>query len=125
MMKEILKKIKITIFNFIVAFEIMTNKVLAASKINIDTGKFKPNSGGATGASKLLSMGRIIVGILQAIGSVVSVVVLIIIAIKYMLGSVEEKVEYKETMKPYIIGCALLFSISNIVGIIYNFAVNM
>lgn len=125
MRKEILRKIKITIFNFIVAFEIMTNKVLAAAKINIDTGKFKPNSGGATGASKLLSMGRIIVGILQAIGSVVSVVVLIIIAIKYMLGSVEEKAEYKETMKPYIIGCALLFSISNIVGIIYNFAVNM
>ena len=41
-----------------------------------------------------------------------------ILGIKYMIGSVEEKAEYKKSMIPYIIGILLLVSTSAIVGLI-------
>ena len=122
-MKRTSSKIKLMFFSMMMFIVLYVPEVFAGINLNIN--KFKPDNNGAKGATELASMAGIILGIIQAIGTVVSVVVLIMIGMKYMLGSVEEKSEYKETMKPYIIGCALLFSISNIVGIIYNFAVNM
>ena len=67
---------------------------------------------------ELVKKGNIVIGIIQAIGAVVSVVALILIGFKYMMGSVEEKAEYKKTMIPYIIGAIMLGSIVTIVGII-------
>ncbi len=66
------------------------------------------------------NLGNQIIGIIQAIGVVVSVVVIIILGIKYMLGSVDQKAEYKKTMLPYVIGSALIFSASTISYIIMN-----
>ena len=61
-----------------------------------------------------------VLGIVQVIGSVVSVIILMAIGIKYMLGSVEEKAEYKKTMIPYLIGAALVFGASFIANVVYN-----
>lgn len=66
-----------------------------------------------------------IIGAFQAIGSVVSVLVLVVIGIKYMLGSVEEKAEFKNTMIYYIVGAILVFAISNISVMIYDFATTL
>ena len=60
--------------------------------------------------------------VIQVVGSIASVVALIIIGIRYMYYSVEEKAEYKKTMLGYIIGCALVFSIVNILGVVYDVA---
>ena len=78
--------------------------------------------GNVTNADSLKNMGNVIIGIVQFVGSAVSVLALIVIGIKYMMGSLEEKAQYKETMKPYIIGALLVFGISNIVGIIASYA---
>ena len=60
--------------------------------------------------------------VIHVVGSIASVVALIIIGIRYMYSSVEEKAEYKKTMLGYIIGCALVFSIVNILGVVYDVA---
>ena len=73
----------------------------------------------ATGQIK--DLGNNIIGILQAVGIVVSVVVVIVLGIKYMMGSVEEKAEYKKTMMPYLIGAALIFAASAISMMVMNF----
>ena len=54
--------------------------------------------------------------------ALISVLAIIIIGIKYMLGSVEEKAQYKETLGPYFLGAVLVFGITNILTIIYNIA---
>ena len=67
-------------------------------------------------------MGNSIVRILSTVGVIVSVATLIVMGIKYMMSSVEEKAEYKKTMLPYVIGAGLVFIASTIAQIIYNIA---
>ena len=67
------------------------------------------------------NIGNQIVTIISTIGSVVSVIVLVVLGIKYMMGSAEEKAEYKKTLMPYVIGAALVFAASAIAGIIFGF----
>ena len=74
-----------------------------------------------TGTKEITNLGKSIIGILRTVGIVLSVVVLIIIGIKYMMGSAEEKAEYKKTMIPYIVGAALIFAASVFANVIYEF----
>ena len=79
-------------------------------------------TGTPSGASdQISSLGNQIIGVVQGIGIVVSVVVVIVLGIKYMMGSVEEKAEYKKTMMPYLIGAALIFAASTISMAVMNF----
>ena len=75
-----------------------------------------------SGATKVTDLGKKIVGIVQTVGSVVAVVVLVVLGIKYMMGSTEEKAEYKKTLLPYVIGAVLIFAASNLASVIYNMA---
>lgn len=70
-------------------------------------------------------IGNSIITILTTIGSVVSVIVLILIGLKYMMGSIEEKAQYKKSLMPYVIGATLVFAASTLAGIIYNLAGNI
>ena len=64
-------------------------------------------------------------GIITTVGIVVSVVVLVVLGIKYMIGSAEEKAEYKKTMIPYIIGAILVFAASAIASIVMGISKNI
>ncbi len=75
--------------------------------------------------SGVATLGGQIVGIIQIIGIVVAVVILLVLGIKYMTGSAQEKAEYKKTMIPYIIGAILIFAASTIVNVIFNLATNI
>lgn len=60
------------------------------------------------------------VGIFQRIGSVVSVIALIIIGFRYMFSSLEEKAQLKGVIWYYIVGAILVFATSNVLSIVYN-----
>ena len=70
-------------------------------------------------------LGNSLVKILSTAGIIVSVIVLIVLGIKYMMGSAEEKAEYKKTLLPYVIGAGLVFAASSIANIVYNFMQNV
>ena len=53
--------------------------------------------------------------IISKAGTYIAVGALMIIGIKYMMGSVEEKATYKKSMIPYFIGCFILFGASNLI----------
>lgn len=69
---------------------------------------------GSADTSNLESVGANIVDIVTTIGIIVAVVVLLVLGIKYMMGSASEKAEYKKTMIPYLIGAVLIFGASAI-----------
>ena len=70
--------------------------------------------------TKLQNLGGTVVSIIQVVGIIVAVVVIMVIGIKYMMGSAEEKAEYKKVMIPYVIGAVLIFAASTIVNVVYQ-----
>lgn len=43
------------------------------------------------------------------IGIIIAIIIGLVIAIKFMTGSVEQKAEVKKTLIPYIAGCVVIF----------------
>ena len=70
--------------------------------------------------NEITTLGGRIVGIVQAVGVVIAVIIILVIGIKYMIGSAEEKAEYKTTMIPYLVGAILIFAGATIVNVVYN-----
>ena len=75
---------------------------------------------GGTSENKLKEKAGVILGFINLIGIAISVIVLALIGIKYMLGSLEEKAEYKKTMIPYLVGAVLIFLAPTIANTVYT-----
>jgi len=73
----------------------------------------------------LKNAGNSVVKVISTVGIVISVVMLIILGIKYMMGSIEERADYKKSLVPYMIGAGLVFAASTIAQIIYDVANNL
>ena len=70
----------------------------------------------------LESRAKIITSAIRGIGMVLSVIILMIIGIKEMTASVEEKSILKKAMPGYILGAIMIFAITVIPTIIYEIA---
>ncbi len=118
-MKKSVKIISIALIVLTVLVAI-SNVVLAK---DIPTQIDKISQGNAKAdTTKVVDLGATIVTIMQTVGIVVAVVVLLVLGIKYMMGSAEEKAEYKKTMIPYLVGAVLIFASTTIVNVVYNIA---
>ena len=107
----------ITILVTILAI-VMVGVTSFAAEISINTIDGKGN----VDVTQIGTVGNKIATILRAIGTVLLVVVLMVLGIKYMMGSAEEKAEYKKTMIPYVIGAVVLFGASALAGAIVQLA---
>ncbi len=63
-----------------------------------------------------------IVATLRNIAAIISVLILVILGIKYMVGSVEEKAEYKKSFIPLIIGVVVVMASLQIAAMIFSIA---
>lgn len=110
------KKIVVILINMVLLQILLLNPVFGTLIEELD------NSIVADGADHVKTVGGKIVGAIQVVGTMIAVAMLTILGIKYALGSAEEKAEYKKTMVPYLIGSVLIFAVSNITQIIYEWA---
>lgn len=113
-----MKTKKVIAIILIILLAISFNTISFADKINPDD--FKPGEPTIVDAGKSIDLAEKIIGGIQIIGTILSIAILMFIGIKYMMGSIEEKAEYKKSMIPYMIGAILLFGTSWIVNFIYN-----
>lgn len=97
----------------------LSASVLAATNIGGVTIDPATTTNGANSVGKL---GNNVIGIIQVAGILIAVGVLMVLGIKYMMGSAEEKAEYKKTFIPYIIGAILLFAAAALANTIYGWA---
>lgn len=80
-----------------------------------DPSKYNPSNSSSTDDSEATTIISDILSAITSVGIVIAVVIVAILGVKYMLGSVEEKAEYKKDLIPYFIGSILLFGICTIV----------
>lgn len=87
-----------------------------------DPNAWKPASDGTRDKlpSKVEDIVGNVLGAIQTIGIVVSVIALMLIGIKTMYGSVEEKSAYKEALPGYILGLIMVVAITTIPNLIYS-----
>lgn len=109
-MKKSIKMLSIAIMAILVvaALAMPVYASDADSMVEILTG------GGNVDVDGITNVGANIVSIITTIGIIVAVVVLLVIGIKYMMGSAAEKAEYKKTMIPYLVGAVIIFGASAI-----------
>lgn len=93
---------------------------MSATVLATDIGGVTIDPKGGDTATSAATIGNQILGIIQVVGIILSVGCLMILGIKYMMGSAEEKAEYKKTFIPYIIGAFLLFAASALAKTIYS-----
>ena len=63
-----------------------------------------------------------ILSVVQIVGTSVSLVALLVLGMRYMLSSPNEKASIKEKLIPYVIGTIIFFAASNLVAIVIRFA---
>ena len=65
-------------------------------------------------------IGSTILSMVTSVGIVLAIIVVAVLGVKYMMGSTEEKAEYKKTMIPYLVGAVLVFGASAIGKAVIN-----
>ncbi len=78
------------------------------------------DSGATAGINNILGA---ILTVLQVIATGTAIIILIILAMKYIVASAGEKADIKKSAIPYFTGAIILFSGSAIIAIIRRFAV--
>ena len=128
-MKNKIKSLYLTLLLIFINFQntYATTKATKATKATKGTTieKFRGTTPTGDAANTIKSLGGKVIMIASTIGSIISILVLLIMGIKYMMGSVEERAEYKKTLLPYIIGAILVFAASSIAQIIYQIVTNI
>lgn len=121
-MKKLLKILGI-ISIFVIITNIFTMEISKsfASSIDVteDPNSWKPYLWEETvGSWKFKHKVENLLGVIQVFGTAVSVITLAIIGLKYIMGSPEEKSQYKQDFIPWIIGAFMVFAITTIPSII-------
>ena len=119
-MRKIMKNKKILFIFTIILFLIMISFPLTGEALTDPTEKPDLWEPTLEDDSALNEKVENILGIINAIGIVVAIIVLMVLGVKYMLGSVEEKADYKKTIIPYLIGMFLLVSVTTLPNLIYQ-----
>ena len=118
-----MKKTLKTIFTTMMVVMMISLSVVPVFALGQDPSGFTGSNTANT--QKMTDIGNQVITIVSVAGSLISVIVLVILGIKYMMGSAEEKAEYKKTLMPYVIGAVLIFAASVIAGAIFGFANNI
>lgn len=74
-----------------------------------------------TGVGTLFNLGNIVLGIIQYVSIGVASIAAIILGIKYMYSSPEDKAEIKKKLVPFIIGGVLVFGAVQLVKLVEIF----
>ena len=62
---------------------------------------------------------------LLAIGIIITIIVGALLGVQYMFGSIEQQVKVKETLIPYLVGCAIVYGAFGIWKIVLILAQNI
>lgn len=84
----------------------------------INPGNFEPPALTEDDTEVVTSKISPIVTIMRTIGFIVLIVTIILIGIRFMLGSIEEKADYKKSMIPFLIGAIIFFGLSQFLALI-------
>lgn len=72
------------------------------------------NYGTVSDTNTLMTQAGKIMGMIRNVAIIAAVIIIMVLGIKYMLGSVEEKADYKKSFVPLIVGIVLVVAATSI-----------
>lgn len=124
-MKRILKKSLILILIFCIfigLFQTMSNATGSSHSDQLMS-FIKENHTDSTGAAeKVNKMSATVITAIRIAATCVAIVMLLVLAMKYMIAAPGEKADIKKSAIPYVIGAVVLFGAVGILGIIEKFS---
>lgn len=117
----LIRLVSILLMAFMVATTLVCPVLATGTADPLNPGQFdiKDNSNASTSVSNIIGN---IIFIAQVIGSGVAVIMLIVLAIKYISAAPSEKAEIKKTVTIYVVGAVVLFASTGILQIVKTFA---
>ncbi len=104
----------------VISLATISNNVFAAESSPINPSDITANENLDTGDA--LTLAKKVATWIRNIAVIAAVIIIMVIGVKYILGSVEEKAEYKKTFIPLIIGIVLVVAATQIATFIFNMA---
>lgn len=104
--------------------QIYASSTHTAGEIVSEAGKFiqkgEANAESKISTGELQNLSNMIYNILLVTGIIIAIIVGLVMGIKFIIGSIEEKAQIKEMLIPYILGCVVVFGAFAIWQIIVN-----
>ena len=126
MAKKTIKIIALILLAIVVVASLQSTvfaEAMSASDIDLDTFKdAKDDSGAAKSINNIIGS---IITIVQVVGTGVAIIMLIVLAIKYISAAPGDKADIKKHAVVYVVGAIVLFAATGILGIVKNFASNI
>ena len=94
--------------------------IMVATPVFASSSQITPTPPQNTG--NILKLAGKILGFLQWFALIGGTLIIAILGIKYMMGSLEEKAEYKKSFIPLIVGIVLVVSATAIASFVFNIA---
>lgn len=116
-MKKIIKVIPIIMLAIMLLFTGAQQTVLAEDVSGI-TGAVNGKTSGAQGT--MTDIASKVTGFIWVLSIIVAVVVVMYTGLKFIVGSTQEKAEYKKSLIPILVGVLLLVFATTIVNLIFS-----
>lgn len=118
------KKILVFIATALIMLSFLSTAVLAAP---VDPDNIISSMGNSStdAPATLTDLGGKVLSILQIAGIIIGTIILVVLGLKYMMGSLEEKAEYKKTMIPYLVGAVIIFAAPSLAKGIFTLIGNL
>jgi nitric oxide reductase large subunit len=118
-----MKKSKIiaVLITIVYVLVVLSNLTLIAGDIYTNPNGFEGQGSGAA-SDKTMELINIAIGVAQVVATAIAIIMLALLAIKYISAAPSEKADIKKGAVLYIVGAVLLFGATGLLGIIQNFA---
>ena len=115
---------KFLIFLLILIMAMLPTFCLGADE-NFDTAIFESNTASGSIASFVDNSFAAAIHIVRIVGIGISVIILMVIACKYMLAAPGDRADIKKHAVPFVVGACVMFGTTGILGIIADIASNI
>lgn len=82
----------------------------------------KKGEGVATEVNGVKELAGKVIRIIRNVAAIAAIVIISILGIKYMMGSTQEKADYKKSFIPLIVGIIVVFGAAQIASMIFSVA---
>ena len=113
-MNKVIKLVSVLLMVVMMATTFSTVCLATISPSDID------GHGDAVATDAIQDIGGTIFKTIRNIAAILLVVLIAILGIKFMMGSTEEKAEYKKSFIPLIVGTALVLAATTVGGFIWD-----